>query len=731
MRSSYDYVEENPLAKKHTGYRGEALLIDEDESQIPISEIILHDRQHAENVEAIIETLLPDREYVPQLLFSTIIDIVKKPSDHVKYLLDNLYISEQARSRMIRVLSIPQLNVLPTKDFKKIISWMEKHPDEAWRWAIGLDDISLFPYPYQEREEKIVNQLWKDINLPYTDFVEKYIRSTEAIWKEIYERTPRSSKLLSVEPEVAAYMPMKAYLRIIRYPDMQELSEEDKEHGAIGLAMTFGHTWKRWLDIMKGREINAHDATFWLPHERTPGLAKFLLKHKNASIDDLDIISNAWNELEPDQKRGKISDIIGNIVGRQFTDAKIPKMALIAARCGTNEYDYYEIEKRWINTLKESDNIPDIEITSNNLRMYKLAPDDVRDIWLGCPQFVTCCQSPGDAGEACAWYGHMASDSGFYVIEDRVGKMIAMSWVWRQQNAIVFDSIETKAEKRWPIIVDMYNQLANKMIRDHNIQEVRVGGEYEEWRKPDREEIALIPLPLDYVFSGLVEDDYSDADTFQSIIAKKELSKFDFNNFTKKFAKLLQGSFIEEVYSLDSEKVGEYINEFNIPWDFESRIIEGSESVDCGTITEAATVYLIIEGQKVAGWTEWAEGSFIGDPDDYSWENDWWRNIESAVEASNDIKSLLEAINYEPTLEISEPSVVAFEIMDPKGRWGVQYIDHYYNNVVITYSTKDDAESAIEEFKEWFLHIDFSLVKAEEDVEEPDRYDADDWEEVE
>jgi hypothetical protein len=720
MRSPYDYIEENPLAAKHPGYKGEALVIDEEEEQMALTQILVNDRSKFNKV---VNALLPDRETLPDSLIWNIIYTIEKPSPNIQSIIDNLDVSQKARSRMIRILSIPQLRDLPDKDFEEIMIWMEHHPKNAWRWGIGLARIY-----YNEQFEGIPIRdgligLKNDINLPYRDFVTRYFpdSNTKAVWEEIYERVPKSSKLLDVSTEVAAHLPMKDFLRIIRDPDMQTLQKEDREHGAIGLAMTFGNAWKQWLNAMKKRKISIHDAVFWLPHEHDPQLSKFLFKHKTTSLKKtslkylsiaaaLEIIATAWDELEPEERKGKLVDIIGRIIGRKFAHAQVPGLALIAARCGAQEEDYYPIEDKWLYNIKKRDNIPNIKVTHDNLQMYKLEPDDVRDIWLGCPQFVLSCQKPGDMGEECAWYGHTGHDSSFYVIEDSDKNIVAYSWTWRQQNVIVFDSIESNwldSDEHRPLIIEIYNKLAAQMINHHNIAEVRVGDEYEEWESSSRSEIEIIPLPLDYALMG-EDDPYSDADVTQSIIAQK--GKFDLESFAKTLATIIRESFIENKYPLDGDKVGTYINDFEIPWNTKSKILEYDGGTEDGTVVEYATVSLIIGGKEVAEWREYAVGCFQGDPDDWS-----WGTFDSEIEATTEVTNLLDAIDYEATLKAYKPPLLAFDDIDDKGLWGVQYEDHNYNDAVLPYNTKEDAENAIEELEEWFSDYDYTLVKTTED----------------
>lgn len=112
-------------------------------------------------------------------------------------------------------------------------------------------------------------------------------------------------------------------------------------------------------------------------------------------------------------------------------------------------------------------NLPDLAIQGEKFgmkgaRLYRLPANDVRGLYLG--QYTDCCQYVGENGEACAIFGYKSPESGFYVIENARGQIIAQSWAWRgADGALCFDSLETLGHnvppEKWPEIL--------KAIADH------------------------------------------------------------------------------------------------------------------------------------------------------------------------------------------------------------------------------------------------------------------------
>jgi hypothetical protein len=298
---------------------------------------------------------------------------------------------------------------------------------------------------------------------------------------------------------------------------IKEEAEPDMQRAALGLTIIFGPNWRAWLKKMRRRDINVHDATYWLPIEPAPGLGSYLLERWQANIDDLSAIAKGWNTLSPEEQKLSPQQIRAVLLARVFSQARIPELAKEAAKWGTPEADYYRIEKKWAEARQKKaarqSTIPDLQVRHNSYRLFKLPDDDPRGLFLG--EHTYCCQHPGGVGEQCAWHGVYSPDGAFYVVEDSEGKIIAQAWTWRTGNDIVFDSVEGHAvhDERQSTVEDMYVALAHKMTRQ--VPGSRVlsgtwpGDEFESVRGSE-----LAQLPKDYPEGG-----YSDASSIQWVLA--------------------------------------------------------------------------------------------------------------------------------------------------------------------------------------------------------------------
>ena len=90
-------------------------------------------------------------------------------------------------------------------------------------------------------------------------------------------------------------------------------------------------------------------------------------------------------------------------------------------------------------------NIEPVSITYNGMTARVLDLSEDRDIALaaGLGELTNCCQSLGKAGETAMMHGFLNPDAGFWVIEDRDGKVKAQAEIWKSDKGIlVFDNIE-------------------------------------------------------------------------------------------------------------------------------------------------------------------------------------------------------------------------------------------------------------------------------------------------
>jgi hypothetical protein len=537
------YMQENPKGAKHSGYRGEAIAFPPGELVLTVQDELDeydNDDAHALASEiASIAGLFQGDGEMPESVANTLALLAEHPSSTLLKLLQCG--DDRARQAVIRMLSLPSLNSLPLEQFLDVEGWMHEHPEDAWKWAMALENIDVeFPWTEDEFTDEEMEQLaeiWNDVaELPKPDFVAKYASDADEAWMEMHGRIPKIAALRDIPPETVAAISLKHLMGAINSKELSDIEKDVAAPGAVGLVNVFGPRWRDWLKAMKRQKVGAHDAIYWLPAVASPGLDEFLFANKNRPLKDLIVVASAWNEIPRDIIDRGIQEATAFVRSRTFEGAKEPDLARYGAMFGYTEAQYEDIESRWIKLLKDHDNIPDIEVIHDGFVMHKLDPDDPRGIFLG--KFTTCCQSPYDFGSASAWYGHSHPDSAFYVFETEDGRILAQSWVWRTDDAIVFDNWEGKgivSRKYRDTLLAMFEQVARIMIEEHDIDYVVTGSTYDQ----DQNEIELpyphmrdengaprpITFPPDMMFSTAYtggKSMNSDAHGWQYLIAQSE-----------------------------------------------------------------------------------------------------------------------------------------------------------------------------------------------------------------
>lgn len=90
---------------------------------------------------------------------------------------------------------------------------------------------------------------------------------------------------------------------------------------------------------------------------------------------------------------------------------------------------------------------------------------------------TNCCQFLGGAGEECAKHGISSPNGGFYVLYDNHKKIVAQSWVWRDDQVLCLDSIEINPKADEKLVADMFRYLGHILVqnKEYQITYVNVG----------------------------------------------------------------------------------------------------------------------------------------------------------------------------------------------------------------------------------------------------------------
>lgn len=159
---------------------------------------------------------------------------------------------------------------------------------------------------------------------------------------------------------------------------------------------------------------------------------------------------------------------------------------------GLLENDFNKFQK--LKRANDDTQIPNIDVDGSDLGFpgFHLKKVDVMDeaqaAEAACFGKLThCCQSlSGEAGEPCVIHGLTSPKSGFYVLKDDEGKVLAQSWVSRTQTgAMLFDSIEI-AFDLWDYenynfhkintVCLFFEKLFEKLITERNVSKISCGG---------------------------------------------------------------------------------------------------------------------------------------------------------------------------------------------------------------------------------------------------------------
>jgi hypothetical protein len=163
--------------------------------------------------------------------------------------------------------------------------------------------------------------------------------------------------------------------------------------------------------------------------------------------------------------------------------AEHPELAALCMAYNVDNDDFEKALKLVKKGAPEEKNIPEIVIDGSNFdmkgaRFHRLPANDIRGLFLG--EITGCCQSIGGHGHECAKHGFTSKDSGFYVIENAKGDIIAQTWAWRgKQGEMCFDSLEALGDQvsdgQWKTILEEAAKELTAREDRHDVTALHVG----------------------------------------------------------------------------------------------------------------------------------------------------------------------------------------------------------------------------------------------------------------
>ncbi len=232
--------------------------------------------------------------------------------------------------------------------------------------------------------------------------------------------------------------------------------DQDTEAFAF-LLLVFGRNIDNWLRKFNSPHdaVNGFNKDFnWPKYDKSFGdyLLKATMGYKNLSdfpVSNIGMIQNFWPELSEDEKKLSFSQLTSICTVKNFKQVHskydIKSDEFVSEYVGSGiKVDYEILQDHYLKSLSVP--LPswtNVVIHKGNLTGRFLPRKDPRGMFLG--KHTDCCQTPGDAGAGPALYGQIEPNSGFFVVENAKGQIVAQSWVWEDDNKnIVFDNIEGK-----------------------------------------------------------------------------------------------------------------------------------------------------------------------------------------------------------------------------------------------------------------------------------------------
>ena len=161
-------------------------------------------------------------------------------------------------------------------------------------------------------------------------------------------------------------------------------------------------------------------------------LMDFILSHPDTRIEDLQYAVDHAKEIP---------------IGADTTLLQVRQHRAYMENLG--EVNKIEVKyRKVVPGFKLSDypcSIEPVSTTYDGMTGRVLDLSDKKDIALAAKlgELTNCCQCLGDAGETAMMHGFLNPDAGFWVIEDKNGKIKAQAEIWKtDEDTLVFDNIE-------------------------------------------------------------------------------------------------------------------------------------------------------------------------------------------------------------------------------------------------------------------------------------------------
>ena len=379
----------------------------------------------------------------------------------------------------------------------------QEHPVDVY-----LDIIHLCEGEKVEPATKYCFKQLEIITEKYPGFIKEF-QGASSSWARIEQNRCLTRQLLFV----ACYVEDDYYYDIPQYRDFA-----DNLHSLFNSFTNVLTYLKAHANLTVKKPI--HDASLiYLPREAAwdkDYWSNLVLSHGHTASKYLRLAPYIDNLLKENVSRRIESKCLNDIVYIEYLLKNIqykqamehPQLASLCIKHLRSEKDFEKCLKIVQNELKTLDLLPDITIKGEEIGSQyskylfsKLPVDDLRGLFLG--EYTACCQSFGKQGSSCAINGMTSLFSGFYVLYNKDGDIIAQTWAWiGQQGEIVFDSWEYINKEQTHLAKPFLKKAAELMLQA-GFTKIHIGdGD----KTPDMDLLAVKELAVQRVTTS-----YSDA----------------------------------------------------------------------------------------------------------------------------------------------------------------------------------------------------------------------------
>ena len=164
-------------------------------------------------------------------------------------------------------------------------------------------------------------------------------------------------------------------------------------------------------------------------------------------FSDISQIQRRFNEIKTHNasvKGGITFDVAYNYIrNTPYNDVEVgnEKLAKLVSQRGYSQEDFEKLQVLYDEAeTRDFSSIPRIVGETDGYTYEMLRLDDPLGLVIG--KITDCCQEINDAGRTSMEHSMISQDGRVFVVRDETGRIVAQSWVWRNQNVLCFDNIE-------------------------------------------------------------------------------------------------------------------------------------------------------------------------------------------------------------------------------------------------------------------------------------------------